>query len=148
MLKGTNAVKVSKDGEGVKFISNMLTITRVHNSISAVSSMRRILALARDYSDKRVTFGKKIKDHVLHFRALSWMEHTFRGNLIFLLNWALLLGKIDHGSDTNEDRVIFRLLTPLIKLFTAKEAMKVTSEGLEMFGGIGYMENSHLPYIF
>ena len=148
MLKGTIATKISKDGEGVRFISNMLTITRVHNAVSAVSNMRRILALARDYSDKRVAFGKKIKDHVLHYKALSWMEHTFRGNLIFLLNWSLLLGRIDHGSDSSEDRILFRILTPILKLFTAKESIKVTSEGLEMFGGIGYMENSHLPTIF
>ncbi len=37
------------------------------------------------------------------------------------------------------------MLTPLIKLFTAKHVMVIMSECLEFFGGIGYMENSFLP---
>ena len=38
-------------------------------------------------------------------------------------------------------------LTPLVKLFTAKESVKWVSEGLECFGGVGYMENSGIPWI-
>ena len=34
---------------------------------------------------------------------------------------------------------------PLLKLFTAKEGMKVYSEVLEFFAGLGYLENSNLP---
>ena len=147
LLKGTKAEKLGNEGEGVRFISNMLNITRMHNAISAVSNMRRIIALARDFSDKRVTFGKKISEHPLHFRTLAWMEMTFRGNLIFLIDMASILGRIDAGMDSSVDRVLFRLLTPLLKLFTAKEAVKVVSEGLECFGGLGYMENSYLPQI-
>jgi alkylation response protein AidB-like acyl-CoA dehydrogenase len=38
-----------------------------------------------------------------------------------------------------------RLMTPVLKLFTAKDCIWVISEGLECFGGLGYMENSGLP---
>jgi alkylation response protein AidB-like acyl-CoA dehydrogenase len=38
-------------------------------------------------------------------------------------------------------------MTPVLKLFSAKECMYVVSEGLECFGGLGYMENSGLPRI-
>jgi putative acyl-CoA dehydrogenase len=38
-------------------------------------------------------------------------------------------------------------MTPILKLFSAKECIGVISEGLESFGGIGYMENSGLPRI-
>jgi len=40
---------------------------------------------------------------------------------------------------------MLRLLTPLLKLYTAKQAMSVISEGLECFGGLGYMEDSGIP---
>jgi len=40
---------------------------------------------------------------------------------------------------------LFRLSTPLLKLFAAKEGMKVNSEVVEFFGGIGYCENSNIP---
>ena len=32
-----------------------------------------------------------------------------------------------------------------MKMFTAKEAIKSTSESIESIGGIGYMEDSSLP---
>lgn len=37
---------------------------------------------------------------------------------------------------------LLRLLTPILKLFTAKECVQVVSEGLECFGAMGYMEDS------
>lgn len=42
---------------------------------------------------------------------------------------------------------MYRMMTPILKLFTAKEAVAFCSEGLESFGAMGYMENSHLPVI-
>jgi alkylation response protein AidB-like acyl-CoA dehydrogenase len=38
-------------------------------------------------------------------------------------------------------------MTPILKSFAAKESIGVASEGLECFGGLGYMENSGLPRI-
>ena len=39
-------------------------------------------------------------------------------------------------------------MTPVLKILTAKEAVSFTSEGLECFGAMGYMENSHIPVLF
>ena len=38
-------------------------------------------------------------------------------------------------------------MTSVLKLFSAKDAMSLISEGLEMIGGLGYMENSRIPQI-
>ena len=38
-----------------------------------------------------------------------------------------------------------RILTPLAKLFTAKQAVALASEALEGFGGAGYVEDTGLP---
>lgn len=40
---------------------------------------------------------------------------------------------------------MLRILSPLAKLFTAKDCLKVVSEGLEGLGGIGYLEDSGIP---
>jgi len=45
----------------------------------------------------------------------------------------------------DDDPGLLRLLTPVAKLFTAKESIRVCSEVLECFGGAGYMEDTHLP---
>ena len=40
---------------------------------------------------------------------------------------------------------MLRTMTPILKFFTAKKAMEVVSEGLECFGGQGYIEDTGLP---
>ena len=37
------------------------------------------------------------------------------------------------------------MLSPIAKLFTAKDCLKVVSEGLEGLGGVGYLEDSGIP---
>ena len=46
---------------------------------------------------------------------------------------------------TDTTRLLLRLLTPVAKLYTAKVAVSVTSEGLECFGGQGYIEDTGIP---
>jgi alkylation response protein AidB-like acyl-CoA dehydrogenase len=41
----------------------MLNITRIHNAISSIAAMRRIIAAANDYKERRSAFGKLLKDH-------------------------------------------------------------------------------------
>ena len=123
----------------------MLNITRLHNSVMAISGMRRVLALSRDFSNKRVAFGKKINELPLQIQVLGDLERRYRGNLLFVLNAAKLLGKIENGIASTSEKRIYRIMTPVMKLFTAKESVAFISEGLESFGAMGYMENSHIP---
>ena len=60
----------------------------------------------------------------------------------------LCLDKVESGTANQAERNTLRLLTPVAKLYTAKEALAICSEGLECFGGLGYMENSGLPQMF
>ena len=123
----------------------MLTITRIHNSVSSISYMRRIIALANDFKERRHAFGKKLGDHQLHLNVLASLEKTYRGNMLFVFECVQHLQELDHLKF--EKKKELRLMTPVLKLFTAKEAMRVVSEGLESFGGLGYMENSRIPQI-
>lgn len=89
------------------------------------------------------------------------MEVQFRGNLAFLLQVAQWLGYSERPALMQSDKTrvtknlktpkevesLLRLLTPILKLFTAKEAMVLTSEGIEFFGAYGYIEESHIPVI-
>ena len=64
---------------------------------------------------------------------------------MFVLDVARLLGLHDSGAATSSEQLLLRLLTPILKLYTAKQAVATTSEGLESFGGQGYMEDTGLP---
>lgn len=49
------------------------------------------------------------------------------------------------GVASVEESLVLRTLTPILKFFTAKKAMEIISEGLECFGGQGYIEDTGLP---
>ena len=91
ILRGTVGMRVSDIGKGVKQIAHMLTITRIHNSLSAVSNMRRIIALANDFKERRTAFGKLLKDHQLHLNILASLEKIYRGNLLLVLESVIQL---------------------------------------------------------
>ena len=40
---------------------------------------------------------------------------------------------------------MLRLLIPILKLYSAKEVMKVAFEAVEFFGAYGYIESSFIP---
>ncbi|KAM4746183.1 acyl-CoA dehydrogenase family member 11 isoform 2-T2 [Anableps anableps] len=147
LLDGLPAYRLSEEGRGVASIANMLTITRIHNSVSAAAAMRRVLQLARDYATRRTAFGKLLKDHPLHMQTLARMEVETRAAFLLVMDVCRLLGREESGLASQLDVHLLRLLTPVVKLYTGKQAVAVVSEGLESFGGQGYIEDTGMPGI-
>eukprot|EP01063_Lacrimia_lanifica_P005510 TRINITY_DN13289_c0_g1_i1.p1 TRINITY_DN13289_c0_g1~~TRINITY_DN13289_c0_g1_i1.p1 ORF type:complete len:613 (+),score=143.14 TRINITY_DN13289_c0_g1_i1:54-1841(+) len=147
VLDGCNATLVSPPGRGIACIASMLSVTRLHNVISSVGAMRGITFLARDYASKRTAFGKPLAQHALHAQTLARMEVDTRGCILLMLELARLMGKEDCGAMGSEDSDILRLMTPVAKMYTGKLAVATASEGLEAFGGQGYMEESGIPQV-
>jgi len=145
LLLGSLAHKVSEEGRGVHCISDMLTVTRFHNSIMAAGVMRRIMSLAQDYCVRRTVFGKLLKDHPLHMQTLARLEVETRAAFLLTMEVSRLLGLQECNEASGVELQLLRLLTPITKLYTAKQSMQVTSEGLESFGGQGYIEDTGLP---
>jgi alkylation response protein AidB-like acyl-CoA dehydrogenase len=146
-LNGTPAQLVSGSTDGVRNIAPLLNITRLWNGISSVALMRRGLALAFDYAGKRTAFGTLLKDKPLHRDILASMEAEFEAAFQLAFRVAELTGKSEAGEITEEETVLLRLLTPVMKLITAKQAVMVASETLEAFGGAGYVEDTGLPVL-
>ncbi|XP_062360119.1 acyl-CoA dehydrogenase family member 11-like isoform X2 [Cinclus cinclus] len=146
-LQGARAELISAEGRGVAAISNMLNITRIHNVIGAVASMRRMISLSRDYARKRVAFGKLLKDHPLHMQTIARMEVQVRGAFLLLMEIVRLLGLAETNLASEQEQLLLRLLIPVAKLYTGKQASAVAIEGMESLGGQGYMEDTGLPVI-
>ena len=145
ILNETNARLVSPIGRGIASISPMLTVTRLHNVITSVGSQRKMINMARDYATRRIAFGRPISQHSLHINTLSKMEVDVRACTIFMLDLARQLGEEESGTITKEDALLLRLMMPVAKAYTAKKAVSNISEGLECFGGQGYIEDTGLP---
>eukprot|EP01089_Gocevia_fonbrunei_P015885 TRINITY_DN4781_c0_g1_i1.p1 TRINITY_DN4781_c0_g1~~TRINITY_DN4781_c0_g1_i1.p1 ORF type:complete len:273 (+),score=52.32 TRINITY_DN4781_c0_g1_i1:620-1438(+) len=148
-LCGTPAYLVGEIGRGVPTISALFNITRIWATLSGSSTMKSGISIARDYAHRRIAFGKPLTEHPLHVHTLSLLEVMYRGHLHLGCYESLLQGKIETGKASKEDESLLRILTPLGKIYTSKESLKVLSECIEALGGLGYMEDaSPLPQMF
>jgi alkylation response protein AidB-like acyl-CoA dehydrogenase len=144
-LEGCLAEPVGDLGRGVKKITPLLNVTRLHNAISACGMMARLLQLLRDYARRRVAFGSPLARKALHRETVATLQVEYEAALALTFDCARLLGKAEAGEASEEERATLRLLTPLCKLLTARQAVAVASEALEGFGGAGYVEDTGLP---
>lgn len=161
-LDGVPAFLLSEPGRGVATIAHLFNITRLHNSVSAVGYLRRMLAMARDYAHRRFVFGSLLAKNPLHLEGLAELDVEYRGMLYVTLEVAKVQGQIEEferqvaakkpvseGARRANIRqqALLRILTPLSKLYTAKTAVVYCSEGIELFGAAGYMEDTKIPRI-
>jgi hypothetical protein len=144
-LDGAPAVPVAGLSGGIKAIAPMLNVTRTWNAVIACAIMRRGLALAADYAHKRVAFGAPLARKPLHVDTIAGLEAELRGALLLAFRVVQLLGREEAGVIDDDERELLRALTPIAKLTTAKQAVAVSSEVLEAFGGAGYVEDTGLP---
>jgi acyl-CoA dehydrogenase len=144
-LDGARAIPVLGLTNGIKNITPMLTITRTWNAVGAISGMRHALALAKDYARRRVAFGAPLAEKPLHLDTLAAVEAEYQGAFLLTFRAVELLGKEENGELEEHEAALLRLLTPIVKLLTAKQAVAGASESLEAFGGAGYIEDTGLP---
>jgi alkylation response protein AidB-like acyl-CoA dehydrogenase len=52
VLKGVKAIMLSQPGRGVSLISTLIKVCRLYSAAGSVSSMRRLVALNRDYATR------------------------------------------------------------------------------------------------
>ena len=144
-LDGALATPVGGLTDGVKAIAPMLQITRTWNSLCAVCSMRRGVALAHDYAHRRSAFGARLADKPLHVQTLAELEAEYQAAFLLTFRLLELLGRVEAQEATDWERRLVRTLQPVAKLLTGKQAVAHASEVLEAFGGAGYIEDTGLP---
>lgn len=149
MLQGTPATLVTGETTGgVRGITPMLNVTRTWNAVTAVCSMRRGLALARDYAKRRFAFGAHLIDKPLHADTLAGLQAELEGAFHLTFQIVELLGKEEHGELTEDEAALLRLLTPIAKLTTGRQVVAIMAEVLEAFGGAGYVEDTGIPTLY
>lgn len=144
-LEGTRASAVCGTQDGVKHITPMLTVTRTWNAVCAVAGMRRAVALATSYARARVAFGSPLIEKALHRETLADMTCESMGAFALTFRMVALLGLDEANVASEHERALLRLLTPIVKLTTGKQAVAIASEATECFGGAGYIEDTGLP---
>jgi alkylation response protein AidB-like acyl-CoA dehydrogenase len=145
-LDGAPAAPVAGLERGVAAIAPMLNLTRTWNAVTSCTMMRRGIALATSYARKRRAFGRALIDQPLHRQTLAALEADYAAASAATLAMVGELGRVEHDHP-DASAELLRLLTPMIKLGTARNAVAAASETLECFGGAGYVEDTGLPLL-
>lgn len=142
-LDGAYATPVIGLADGIRHIAPMLNVTRTWNAVCSVAIMRRALALAESYAKQRYAFGSMLETKPLHVETLLGLRAEYEAMFHLTMATTLHLGREEAGHA--DSAALLRVLTPLVKLATAKAAVLVTSEVCESFGGAGYVEDTGIP---
>jgi len=146
-LDGARAQLVSGTTHGTRSIEPMLGITRAWNSVCAAAFMRHGYLLAHDYASRRHAFGARLADLPLHAQTLADLDAESAGATVLTCELLELLGRRESGEIDDAGSALLRLLTPMTKAVTGRQAVAALSETLEAFGGAGYLEDTQLPVL-
>jgi acyl-CoA dehydrogenase len=146
-LDGAVAELVVGTKNGTREIEPMLRVTRAWNSVCAASFLRHGLGLARDYAAKRQAFGAALAQQPLHRVTLDDLDAESAGAFLLAFLLVELLGKDEAAELDENEAALLRMLTPIAKATTGKQAAAGVSELIEAFGGAGYVEDTGIPVL-
>ncbi|MCB1739984.1 MAG: acyl-CoA dehydrogenase family protein [Gammaproteobacteria bacterium] len=138
LLEGAQAFLVGDPGQGFKQMTDMINMSRLANGVRSAGMMRRSVNESLFIAHHRTAFGKRLLDLPLMRRQLAKMLVTTEQARSMVFHTARVL----QAADTGDDRMarVLRILTPLIKFRTCRDARKVAGDAMEVRGGCGYIE--------
>ncbi|MGO1398648.1 MAG: acyl-CoA dehydrogenase family protein, partial [Brevibacterium yomogidense] len=137
-LDGATAYLVGDVGQGFKQMADMVNSSRLSNAVRSAGMMRRAFGESRFVCLEREAFGTRLIDLPLQRRQLAKLLLPAEQGLSMSFHTARVFERADAGDDGAA--AVLRILTPIIKLRTTREARKVTADAMEVRGGVGYIE--------
>jgi putative acyl-CoA dehydrogenase len=126
------------EGEGIRTILDMVTLTRLDCALASAGMMRASLAEAVHHCRHRRVFGELLIDQPLMVRVLADLALDVAGATALSLR---LARAFDNARDNPAEAAIARLMTPVVKYWVCKIAPSVIYEVMECMGGNGYVED-------
>lgn len=146
---GANGWLVGEECEGLKLMFTMMNNARLAVGLQGVAigerAFQHALAYARDrVQGKSVTgeTGEKVAiiEHPDIRRMLLDMKATTEAGRALAYEAAAALDKANEGD--NQAAAYMDLLTPIVKAWCTDEAVRITSEGIQVHGGMGFVEET------
>ncbi len=134
----TVAWPVGPQGQGVRTIIEMVTMTRLDCVLGSASGTRAALALAAHHARYRRAFGSALIDKPLMRNVLADLALESEAATTLALRLAGAVDRSGQGSET--ERAFLRLGTAVGKYWVCKRQPAAVAEALECLGGNGYDE--------
>jgi len=138
VLEGAHAWLVGPPGEGFKQMAEMVNQSRLSNAVRSAGMMRRAVHEALTVALERQAFGHRLLDLPLARRQLAKLVLPAEQALSMIFFTGDCLRRADLGE--GDALLLRRILTPLVKFRTCRDARKVAGDAMEMRGGCGYVE--------
>ncbi len=120
---------IAGEGDGFKVAMQTFDRTRPDIGAAACGIMRRALEESVAYALERKTFGEPIANHQMVQAMIADMAISYEATRLLVHKAAWL---IDQGSHSS-------VVASYSKAFGADACMKVTTDAVQVFGGVGYM---------
>lgn len=137
-LEGATAYIVGDPGQGFKQMTDMINMSRLANGVRSAGMMRRSVTESLFVARNRTAFGKLLIDLPVMRRQLLKMIATAEQGRSMVFHTADVLRRADAGDERMAK--VLRILTPLVKFRTCRDARKVAGDAMEVRGGCGYIE--------
>ncbi|KAK5056566.1 hypothetical protein LTR84_012097 [Exophiala bonariae] len=156
-LKSMRAYLIGSEGQGVKEISSILNITRLHTASGANGALARGLAVSRAYTKVRKVRGQVLSANPQHLAWMAGETVKYRANAHLVALNVALLGASEQGQEAvtgtraasvlipegkTQIEMLLRLLTPVMKAQVSLNGVSGLRACMESLGGVGYCENN------
>ncbi|MDI9884489.1 acyl-CoA dehydrogenase family protein [Streptomyces sp. HNM0645] len=142
----TVAWLVGREGQGVRTIIDMVTMTRLDCILGSASGTRAALAQAAHHVRHRAVFGAKLIDQPLMRNVIADLGLESEAATTLALRVAGAADRAQRGDA--QERAFLRLATAVGKYWVCKRQPAAVAEALECLGGNGYDEASGMPRLY
>lgn len=145
---------VGKPNEGLKYMFIMMNAARFSVGVQALAIADRAYQSALQYAKERVQFRdvgsrspepKRIIEHPDVRRMLMWMKSQIEAMRALSYVTAAALDLAHKSPDEKvrkENQAFVDLMIPVVKGWCTETAIDVCSTALQVFGGVGYVEET------
>ncbi|KIW28742.1 uncharacterized protein PV07_08380, partial [Cladophialophora immunda] len=154
-LRGTRGWLIGQEGKGVKEISTLLNLTRLHTAMGGTGYWARSLTVSRAFTKVRNSADGPLAENPQHLRWMAAETVKYWAAVHLSFFGTALLGASEQESVMRETRAqklipdqksmletLLRLLTPVMKARVSLQSVLGVRECMESLGGVGYCENN------
>lgn len=137
------AYLVGDEGDGVRTIIDMVHHTRLDSAIAPAGLMGAALSEAKWWVNGRSAFQRKLIDQPLMRSVLADLVLDWEASTASALYMASVFDQ-----DGPEATALARIGVALTKFFSNKRCIPVVAEAMEVLGGMGYIEETPMPFYY
>ena len=138
---GSTGYLIGEENNGLIYMFTMMNNARLSVGLQGVAISDRALQAAYAYAEERVQGGgQAIINHPDVQRMLLEMQSLTEAGRALTYEAAIAFDKANAGD--KESQAIVEVLTPIVKSFGTDNAVHITSTGIQVHGGMGFIEET------